>query len=172
MWKKSRKSFADAPREFEMTLKRMDDIMSVMRYVSTVVVFMAITSLTSPVLLGEGKPSEPSPEVIVYYFHGYQRCWTCRRVEELAHLALVERFSDELETGRLQWQVVNIEAEGYEHFISDFNLVARALVVRRVQERKETDWKNLQRIWELVGDEEEFVKYVQDEVGSLLGEMR
>jgi hypothetical protein len=180
----------------------MDKNMSLMRYLAFVVLFMAITSLTIPVLLSEGNQSktspvieesektsekvttdregnpiktpaiEPSVDAIVYYFHGYQRCWTCRRIEELARLALEQGFSDELEDGRLQWQVVNIEADDNEHFVNDYSLYSRALVVQRIQEGKNADWKNLQRIWELVGNEEEFVKYVQGEVSSMLGEMR
>lgn len=173
-----------------------------MRYLAFVILFMAITSLTIPVLLSEGNQSksyppieesektsektttdregnptqtpvtEPALDAIVYYFHGYQRCWTCRRIEELAHFALEQRFSNELKNGRLQWQVVNIEADDNEHFVNDYSLFSRALVVQRIQEGKNADWKNLQRIWELVGNEEEFVKYVQDEVRSVLGEVQ
>ncbi len=176
--------------------------MSLMRCLSFVILFMAITSLTIPVLLSEGNQSksspvieesektsdkvttdregnsiktpgtEPSPDAIVYYFHGYQRCWTCRRIEELARAALEQGLSDELETGRLQLRVVNIEADGNEHFVNDYRLFSRALVVQRIQEGKNADWKNLQRVWELVGNEEEFVNYVQDEVRSMLGKMR
>ena len=180
----------------------MDDIMSVKRFALSIVLFVAVTSLTSPVLLCEGNRSksapakeesvkssekvttgrevnptnapvaDSSPEAIVYYFHGYQRCWTCRRIEELAHFALQEGFPDDLENGRLQWQVVNMEAEGNDHFVDDYSLFSKALVVQKVREGKNAEWKNLQRIWELVRDEQDFVRYVQDEVSSLLGEVQ
>lgn len=148
--------------------------MGAMKYVSSAVLFVTISSLTGSFLWSEGNSSsppttEPSPEAIVYYFHGHQRCWTCKRIEELSRLALEEGFSDELEKGRLQWQVVNIEEDGNDHFMKDYNLFSRALIVQKVQDGKNADWKNLQRIWELVNDEEDFVKYIQDEVRSMLG---
>jgi len=145
------------------------------RLVSSVVLFIAIMSFTALSLRSEGskpysgvdeKSSEKaaqemksggevdpaegltagsSPELIVYYFHGYQRCRTCRRIEELAHLALKEGFPDDLKTGRLQWQVVNIEADGNEHFVNDYSLFSRSLVVQKVEDGKKTDWNNLKK---------------------------
>jgi hypothetical protein len=38
------------------------------------------------------------------------------------------------------------------------------VILSRVENGKETTWKNLEKIWELVGDKGAFVKYVQDEV--------
>jgi hypothetical protein len=176
--------------------------MYVMKYVPYVVLFAAIMSITNPVLWSEEDQSKLSPVIeeskktseettpyregeasqipaielssasVVYYFHGYQRCWTCKRIEELAHLALEEGFSDELETGQLQWKVVNIEADGNEHFVNDYSLYSKALVVQKVENGKNTDWKNLQRVWELVRDDKAFVKYVQDEDKSIMGASR
>jgi hypothetical protein len=39
-----------------------------------------------------------------------------------------------------------------------------------MQDGEQVGWKNLQKIWELVGDKESFVKYVQSEVAEYLGE--
>ena len=33
----------------------------------------------------------------------------------------------------------------------------------------ETSWKSLDRVWELTGEKDEFVQYVQEETRSLLG---
>jgi len=154
--------------------------MSTRKIVPLVVLLIAIDCLAGHILHGGRSLTDPTLErrgsteasestrVLVYYFHGYVRCSTCRRIEMLAHLALQQEFSGELEDGRLQWQAVNIDEDPNAHFVDDYRLFSRALVVQTIRDGKKAEWKNLNRIWELIGDEMAFVKYVQDEVGSFL----
>lgn len=119
-------------------------------------------------------PNEPSsepvlPEVVVYYFHGTARCPTCRKFESYSDEAVKEAFSDALEAGWLEWRVVNVDEPGNEHFVSDYQLYTRSIVIVKNRDGKQTEWKNLKRIWELVGDKRAFVKYVQNEVTAYLG---
>ncbi len=107
-------------------------------------------------------------QIIAYYFHGNQRCRTCRTIEAYAAEAVQNGFADEIKGGRLEWQVVNTDKPENEHYVGDFQLVTRSLVlqekVKGVQER----WKNLPRIWELVRNKEAFQKYVQEETRAFL----
>jgi hypothetical protein len=48
-------------------------------------------------------------------------------------------------------------------------LHTRAIVIVKIRDGEQTEWKNLDKIWELVGDKKVFVKYVQDEVAMYLG---
>jgi hypothetical protein len=49
-----------------------------------------------------------------------------------------------------------------EHFIKDYQLYTRSLVV--VDESNPKRFKNLDKVWQLVRDKPAFLKYVQDEV--------
>jgi len=112
----------------------------------------------------KGRPGQ----VIAYYFHGHQRCPTCRKLEAYSQEAIESGFGEALKDGRLEWRVVNVEEEGNGHFIKDYQLYSKSLVLVRVVDGKQAEWKNLTRIWELVGDKPSFVEYVQEEVSSYL----
>ncbi|MGD2148752.1 MAG: hypothetical protein PVH41_18815, partial [Anaerolineae bacterium] len=65
---------------------------------------VAETRSASPAELGEAQR-----RVIAYYFHGTARCATCRAIEQYAYEALVTGFSEELESGMLEWRPINVE---------------------------------------------------------------
>ena len=73
-------------------------------------------------------------------------------------------FPEALKDGRLEFLPVNLEEDGNEHFIDDFQLAARTVVLERVVGGERRDYVNLTRVWELVGDREAYIKYVQDEL--------
>ena len=114
-------------------------------------------------------PPKSSQKVVVYYFHGDFRCPTCRKFEAFSHEALQQTFSEALDDGRLEWQVVNVDKPGNKHFVTDYQLHTRAIVLVKIQDSEQAEWKNLDKIWELVGDKPVFVKYIQDEVRAYLG---
>lgn len=107
-------------------------------------------------------------KVIAYYFHGNVRCVTCRTIEAYTSQAIEAEFSQSLENGLLEWKIINLDEPGNEHFVQDFQLVTRSVVIEESVDGKRTRWKNLQRVWDLVGDKDAFLKYVQDEIGDYL----
>ncbi len=114
--------------------------------------------------------SEPAPQVIAYYFHGARRCATCLKIEALSGEALKTGFPKALDNGQLVWRVINFEEPGNEHFVDEYKLYTQTLIIVDLLEGKQARWKNLDRIWELVGDKEAFINYVQREVQAYLGE--
>ncbi|MBN1419697.1 MAG: hypothetical protein JXP34_13040 [Planctomycetes bacterium] len=119
-----------------------------------------------------GPASDPAAggghEVIAFYFHGNMRCTTCLTIEGYAKEAIEAGFREALDDGRLTWRVVNIDEPANEHFVDDFQLATRSVVLVDVRDGKRTAWKNLERIWELVGDKEAFISYIQDETRAYL----
>jgi len=108
-------------------------------------------------------------KVVVYYFHGNVRCMTCRTIESYAKEAVESGFADALKDGRLEWRVVNVEDSGNGHFVQDFQLMTRSVVLERIADGKRREWKNLQRVWQLVrGGKEDFLKYIQNETRAYL----
>ncbi len=79
-------------------------------------------------------------------------------------------FAKELKHGRLEFRPVNVEETENKHFIQDYQLVTKSLVLSLVSDGKETKWKNLPDVWQLVSDRDKFFQYVKDEVEQFLKE--
>jgi len=125
------------------------------------------------------KQETPSPltevksqnsKVIAYYFHGTFRCPTCRTIEQYSLEAIQTYFAKELGSGKLEFRPVNIEEPENKHFIQDYQLVTRSLVLSLMSDGKETKWNNLADVWKLVRDKDKFFQYVKDEVEKFLKE--
>lgn len=112
---------------------------------------------------------EKSFKVIAYYFHGTRRCPTCRKIEAYTQDALYEEFSGEIENGLLEWRPLNIDESGNEHYIQDYKLVTRSVVLSAVKNGEEERWRNLDKVWSLVGDRYAFTEYIKKETRELLG---
>ena len=124
------------------------------------------TATAAPV---KSEPSVPDRTVVAYYFHGNFRCQTCRKIEAFSREAVESGFPEDLKAGRIEWRVINVEEPGNEHFVQDYQLFSKALVLVAKEGSKQTRWKNLQEVWTLVGNKEAFVKYVQNEIRAYLG---
>lgn len=116
----------------------------------------------------ERAPEKASHTVIAYYFHRTFRCPSCLAIEALSLQALQSAFAQALQDGTLQWLVVNMDEPGGKEFVKDFNLVTSSLVIADVQNGKQVRWKKLERVWQLKGNRDAFVKYVQDEAAGYL----
>lgn len=145
--------------------------------------FVAITSLYAAGILPGEKKAEPQPvassdvkelspaaasKVIAYYFHTTNRCSNCMKFEAWGGEALQARFSEALKTGALEWRVINIEEPQNRHFVDDYRLHTKSIVLSKIQAGKQTEWKNLDKIWELLTDKEEFTRYVAAEAEQYL----
>jgi len=115
-------------------------------------------------------PAAPSSVhgVRVYYFHGNARCVSCRKIESLAGEAVRAAFSAEMKQGKVEWLVVNVEDPSNKHFIQDYKLYTKSVVVVDLLNGVQVRWKNLERVWELLLREDLFRQYVQGEVKSYL----
>jgi len=124
---------------------------------------------TATAARAQSQPSVSDRTVVAYYFHGNFRCQTCRKIEAYSREAVESGFPEDLKAGRLEWRVINVEEPGNEHFIQDYQLFSKSLVLVAKEGSKQTRWKNLQKVWTLVGDKEAFIQYVQDEIRAHLG---
>lgn len=117
-----------------------------------------------PPALKEGR------RVVAFYFHTNQRCITCRTIEALTREALESGFADALEDGNLVWQPVNVQIPENRHFIQDYQLTSKSVVLAEVAGEEQIRWKNLDKIWFLVRDKRAFLTYIQEETRDFLGE--
>lgn len=109
-------------------------------------------------------------ETIAYYFHGSVRCPTCHKIEKYIKKAVEKNFKDELNSGLLILKTVNVEEKENEHFVKDYQLYTKSLMLSQVLKGKEIKHKNLTKIWEYVRDENKFSTYVTNEIKDFLKE--
>lgn len=113
-------------------------------------------------------PSALPHRVVAYYFHTTYRCATCRAIEAFSREAIETAFAEELAAGRLVLKTVNIEVKGNEHFVKDYSLYTKALVLVNEVRGKKPQWKNLEKVWQFVQDKPRFLRYVQEETRAYL----
>jgi len=107
-------------------------------------------------------------KVVVYYLHSNRRCMTCKKLEAYSQEAVTLAFEKYLVDSSLIWRVVNYEEEGNEHFAKEYKLYTQSVILSKISKDKEIEWKNLDKIWKLVGDKAEFITYVQTEVENFI----
>jgi hypothetical protein len=123
----------------------------------------------SPGVPAEPEAIAPAGHVVrVYYFHTTQRCASCKKIEAYSEEAVREGFARELGAGALEWKSLNLDDAANRHFVEDYQLYTKSLVVVDLRNGKEVRWKNLPRIWELLRDDVAFRQYVKREVHEYL----
>ncbi len=114
------------------------------------------------------RQSTQNPKVVAYYFHTTMRCVTCKMIEDFSRVALVSGFPDEIKNGRLEFKAVNVDEPANQHYLKDYRLITRSLVLVRFVGDKQEKWKTLERVWDFVDKKEEFEKYVKEETKNFL----
>lgn len=125
----------------------------------------AAPELTAPAAI---RTSEQGSKVIAYYFHVTVRCTTCRAIESYSKEVIHSRFARELAAGQLEWRLVNVQLPENRHFIQDYQLFTKSLVLVRTQNGQQKEYKVLNDTWELVGDKPAMQSYVEKEVRGFL----
>ena len=128
------------------------------------IILMALLAMSTTMALGT------DVKIIAYYFHGNARCSTCHKMEQYTKEAIEENFKDELANGLLVIKAVNVEKKENEHFVNDYQLYTKALIISHVEDGKEIQHKNLTKIWEYVRDKKKFFNYVTTEINDYLKE--
>ena len=106
--------------------------------------------------------------LVVYYFHGNKRCYTCRTIEAYTEEAIKTGFPGELQSGRLVWRAVNVDDPENEHFVEDYALTTRTVVLVDVDRGNERKWTKLDLVWQLVRNKEAFVDYITENTNVYL----
>jgi hypothetical protein len=110
--------------------------------------------------------------VDVVYFHRTQRCHTCLYAEEATRYTIETYFADELASGKVTFQSVNVEDEANADIVEKYNNASYlTLCINTV--RDGTDHiEVVTDIWLVIGNDEAFVEIVKSKVEeSLTGEV-
>ncbi len=116
----------------------------------------------------EAAQQKAGREIRVYYFHTNTRCFSCYKIETLTESTLLEDFAVPLEEGLVTWRPVNVEEPENEHYVEEYEIYTKHVIVSEVENGKEVRWKDLTRVWDLLGDQEAFQAYVREEMREYL----
>jgi len=119
----------------------------------------------APAAVAPAAVAQRANPLTVYYFHGDKRCMTCNKIEGLTKQALAGKFAKELADGAMVFQSVNVEEPANEHYIKDFDLTVRSVVMS-----KNGKFEKFDDVWTLVADPEKFTAYVQDGAVKMMEE--
>lgn len=118
-----------------------------------------------------GSPEKPANSAapnanvdIVYYFMTTQRCPSCMKIEEYTKEAVQQQFGSEIKKGSILWKMVNVDFPENRHFIKDYRLFTKSVVLVKMRSGKQAAWKNLDRVWELLRDRTAFHAYIVKEL--------
>jgi hypothetical protein len=110
----------------------------------------------------------PPDKLTIYYFHTNYRCWTCNQFERLTKEVLNEDYAERLSSGVVDFKAINVEEDNNKHFIQEYRLVTKSLILSLEGQAKELEWKNLDQIWALARDAEKFKSYVRKGINQYL----
>ncbi len=119
--------------------------------------------------LSANPSAHPSDEVlVVYYFHGTQRCPTCRLIESQARETVETYFSDLVRRGTIVFKTANFDLPSNAALAQKFKIAMPMVVLATESDRQIKRWKSLNSVWALVRDRAAFVRYVREEIESML----
>ena len=112
--------------------------------------------------------TNPGHVVTVTYFTTDVRCPSCLKIEEMTRRTVENRFAGETARGEVVFQLINTDSAGNQHYLKDYQLVSKTVVVAEFDDGVRGDWVNLQDVWLKFTDPEDFEDYVSAAVRDLL----
>jgi hypothetical protein len=142
--------------------------MSKRALVPVVLTVLALLSVLVAATFAADAPAAGDRQVVAYYFHGKLRCKTCVGMEGMTADVLKSDFPAQLKDKSIDWRVVNYDEQANEHFIEDFQLVGPSLVLVELAGGRQVRYRNLDKIWQLAHQEDEFKQYVRVQITAFL----
>ncbi len=110
-------------------------------------------------------------QLVVYYFHTNFRCTNCHNMETWTKEVVNNDFKAEQASGKIVLKIINTETKGNEHYMTDYNLYTKSVVLSLVKDGKQIKFTNLAKVWDFLGNSAKFKAYVKNEITSYLKEL-
>jgi len=107
--------------------------------------------------------SGPGERVEVVYFHRTQQCYSCRYAEEETRYTVETYFNDELASGKLTFQSIDVQDSKNAAIIEKYGAYTSSLFINTIKDG--TDHiEQVTDIWLVIGDDEAFVEVVKSKI--------
>ncbi len=110
------------------------------------------------ICLGFSNIAFAADKVNVYYFYGKPRCTTCVKIENYTKNAIASmKDKDVVYLG------VDMDNRANGAKVKKYNLYTKSVIISKTKNGKE-QWKNLDKVFLKVGNEQDFKKYIISEI--------
>jgi thioredoxin-related protein len=103
-------------------------------------------------------------KVIVYYFYSKPRCISCKKIEAYTKEAVAS-----LNNSNVDFIAINLDQPENKHYVQDYKLYTKSVVLSKIKNGKQAKWKNLNGIWTKLNSEQNFKAYVTKEIKNIGG---
>jgi thiol-disulfide isomerase/thioredoxin len=117
----------------------------------------------------ETLPVMDGPQVVMTYFLIGTRCASCRKIEALARETAEKDFPAELASNKLIFRVIDTDEAANRHYLDDYKLSSKTVVISRRLGGRETTWKNMEKVWDLLDDPPAYHAYLGERIREYLG---
>ena len=124
---------------------------------------------TTKTKAAKAERTKDAPKAIVYYLHSNPRCTNCINFEKYTDELMKTTFADAVKSGQIEWRIVDTDKPENKHFLKDFKLFTKAIVVVDTKDGKPSTYRNLTGIWQTIGSKAKFQEYVGGEIKKSLG---
>lgn len=144
---------------------------------------LVVSILSGAILSGCSSPVEPTPtqqtpaqatptslpnqgqddQVKVVYFHRANRCHSCTTIEQAARNAIETDFADQLRTGELAFQVLNVEDRANSATVERYGAHTSSLFINTVQDGRD-HIEEVTDAWLVVNDSEALASLIKSEI--------
>lgn len=129
---------------------------------------LVLAGEVSPARSADGAAAAPSHQVIACYFHRTVRCPTCRTISAYIEESVKAGFAAQLQDGSVKLTMIDFQDPKNQKFTQAYRITGPTLVIMDVKDGKVAAWKPAPKVWSLVGQKDQFIRYVQGEVQSYL----
>ncbi len=109
-------------------------------------------------------------QVVMTYFISGTRCESCKKIEQFSRETAEKNFPAEITGKKLIFRVIDTGEAVNHHYIDDYKLTSKTVVVSHRVDGKETEWKAMDKVWDLLDDPEAFRAYLAVPIRKHLGE--
>ncbi len=103
-----------------------------------------------------------------YFYSDSYRCASCKKIEAYTKEAVIQTFSNELQSGKIEFSLVDIDKNENKPAMEKYKLLTKSVIVSEFSGDEEVKWQNLDKVWTLLGNEETFKAYIVKEVRAYL----
>lgn len=98
-------------------------------------------------------------QIIVYYFYGKPRCITCKKIDDYTSDVVKSLNSKDI-----VYKTLDMDATENKAFKTKYKIFTKSVVLSKVKNNKEVKFKNLDKIFFKINNEEDFKEYLKTEI--------
>lgn len=106
-------------------------------------------------------------KIEVFVFHATSRCISCINIGKYSKAVIEEKFSEELNSGKITFREVNIDLPENYKMAQDYKVSGSALYINAIKDGKDNHEEDT-TVWRLVANETQMKSYFEAKLKSLL----